>query len=514
MTRKRTIGTRAALGGLTAAVALLTAQPAAKADQVSDLRANNELLQRRLDQLAQARIPGDPYGVTARPGPTTVQMMGGSFPRSFLIPGTDTSIRVGGEIRLNTQFFVTGGNSHQNPQSTNAGTTGQLNTIPLKGRTPGSAQFLAREQGDEVLNWQASQSKLSVETRTPTSWGEARSFLEFDFAGGVAAGSRPGSAAQSLIPRLRYAYGTLGGLLFGQANSNFNDSDAGLETLDFGGLIGGSGPARTPQLRYTTPLAGWGLPGALSFSAEQPETEIWAPGLGVFGANASGTTGTIPGGVGNPLKNSAPDLVAAWYIPQPWGHVDFAAVVRPALRVESAFGAGIDKTYVGYGLNFSGDVKPRWFGWNNDYFVWGFVVGEAMGRYLYAGGGSSTGLVSNITAATLTAGTTIVKPTRGFSGRLGYQHRWTPQLRSNAGVGYWRLDVPGLNGVVCPAASRGAATGGCNQNEELAMGVANLIWSPVSFVDIGLEYLYGRRETTSGAHGDEHVIESRFRIRF
>ena len=66
MTRKRTIGTRAALGGLTAAVALIAAQPAAKADEVSDLRANQELLQRRIDQLAQSNVGAGSYLGTDR----------------------------------------------------------------------------------------------------------------------------------------------------------------------------------------------------------------------------------------------------------------------------------------------------------------------------------------------------------------------------------------------------------------------------------------------------------------
>ena len=43
------------------------------------------------------------------------------------------------------------------------------------------------------------------------------------------------TVSDNLIPRLRYAYGTLGGFLAGQANSNFSDPDANPETLDFGG---------------------------------------------------------------------------------------------------------------------------------------------------------------------------------------------------------------------------------------------------------------------------------------
>jgi hypothetical protein len=519
----------------------------AQADELTDLRTNQELLQRRIDQLAQLRGPGDPYGTTGGPGPVNVQMMGGSFPRSFLIPGTDTSIRVGGEIRMMTLFWITGGNPNQNPQGTNAGTTGQLNTIPLENMPVGSAQYNLRQQGDNVLTMSPQQSKISVETRTPTAWGEARSFIEFDFAGGVSSGQRPQSTSDNLIPRLRYAYGTLGPLLFGQANSNFNDSDAGMESLEFGGLIGGGGPSRVPQIRWTQPLGGWGLLGALSVSAESPETDIWAPtgggsaGTGVFGANPSTTvvlqpptlagsgaagaaacqtglvafgTGTCSVTPGNPLKNSAPELVAAWYIPQPWGHVDFAAVWRPALRIETSYGAGVDRTYMGYGLAFSGDVKPGWFGWDRDFFTWNVVGGEAMGRYLYAGSGSSVGLVSNLTGNNLVNNAVLSKPTRGFSGNIAYRHQWSPEWRSNIGVGYWHLDIPGLNGQVCPAASNATAGGGCGLNQNLAMGKANLIWQPVAFVDFGLEYNYGWRKVMSGQSGSEHVLVNRMRLRF
>ncbi len=189
MTRKRTFGTRVALGGLTAAVALMTAPLAAKADETADLKANQELLQQRVDQLAQARVPGNLFGVGGPPGPVNVQMTGGSFPRSFLIPGTDTSIRVGGEIRLLSLFWVTGGNPQVFP-STNAGTTGQLNNIPLTGTLPTTSNAINRVRGEDVFDMSPQQSKLSVETRTPTGWGEARSFIEFDFAGDVPVSGR------------------------------------------------------------------------------------------------------------------------------------------------------------------------------------------------------------------------------------------------------------------------------------------------------------------------------------
>jgi hypothetical protein len=133
MIRKRNIGRAAAIGALTAAVALLTGLPAASADELADLRANQELLQRRIDQLAQAQTGG----VTGKAGPggeapvPGVGMVGGSFPRSFLIPGTETSIRVGGFIDETFDYYFQGGPVNGN-QSTTVGATGNLEAIPFQ----------------------------------------------------------------------------------------------------------------------------------------------------------------------------------------------------------------------------------------------------------------------------------------------------------------------------------------------------------------------------------------------
>src|SRR5256885_16932188 len=93
MTNKRNIGTVAALGGLTAAVALITALPSARADELGDLRANQELLQRRIDQLAQVPPPGAPPGGPGGP------VMAGRFPRFLLGPGPQVSPPGGGAGR-------------------------------------------------------------------------------------------------------------------------------------------------------------------------------------------------------------------------------------------------------------------------------------------------------------------------------------------------------------------------------------------------------------------------------
>ena len=62
MTRKRNIGRAAAIGGIDRGGRAADGLPAASADELADLRANQELLQRRIEQLAQAA-----HGRTWRP---------------------------------------------------------------------------------------------------------------------------------------------------------------------------------------------------------------------------------------------------------------------------------------------------------------------------------------------------------------------------------------------------------------------------------------------------------------
>src|SRR5690349_15835512 len=112
MTNGRNVAITAAIAGVLAAP-LVVGSYQARADELSDLRANQELLQRRLDQLAQIPAPGSPYPGGPPAKSAGAGIVGGSFPRSFLIPGTDTSIRVGGEIREVLDYFFNGGNPTQ-----------------------------------------------------------------------------------------------------------------------------------------------------------------------------------------------------------------------------------------------------------------------------------------------------------------------------------------------------------------------------------------------------------------
>src|SRR2546430_3720840 len=100
MSMRRGAGIVPVIGWTLPAFVLATGLSAARADELGDLRANQELLQRRIDQLAQ--VPPPPA-----PGPGG-PVLAGSFPRSFVIPGTEVSLRIGGQGVGSVLWFLKG----------------------------------------------------------------------------------------------------------------------------------------------------------------------------------------------------------------------------------------------------------------------------------------------------------------------------------------------------------------------------------------------------------------------
>jgi hypothetical protein len=549
MNGKRTLGQLAAIGGLTAGTALLTALSGAHADELADLRANQQMLQARIDQLAQAQAQTAPLPGTAGGGVTQglgyraapgVPAGGGSFPRSFLIPGTNTSIRVGGFVDFTTLYFINGGgNVNGSNYGSNSGQNGTLVGLPLTGGfVPGSG-FVPTQlnavpsRNNNIWEFSVQQSRLDVETRTPTSWGEARTFFAFDWAGcdNFSCQSVQQGGGDSIHPRLRFAYGTLGGFLGGQALSNFSDADADTESMDFGGTIGNTGGQRIPQVRYTIP-GPYGS--ALSVSAENPWTSVVTPSGGEssdLAASGTGSTTTPPQGViptlcngiactgaggrqANPATTKAPALTIASYWAQPWGHVDLAGLLRFQTFHDGGF---INQTFLGYGGHFAGDVHPGWWGYSKDDFLFGFVYGNAIGPYASGGLNTFFPVATNFTVTTacatprpgctggMAASNVLFSPVSAFSTAGGYQHWWLPNLRSTIAGGYAQQNVSSQ--LIGP--TQAIAT-----NKILWNTFVNLVWNPVAFITTGVEYMYGHRTVVANLTGHEHVLVYKFRVAF
>jgi hypothetical protein len=519
-------------------LAVLLLGGAAGADDLSDLRASMDLLKRRMDQLAQfapGSTGGAAYGTHAVPG---AGIVGGSFPRSFLIPGTDTSIRIGGFADETIDYFLQNGPVNGNP-STTVGINGNLGTqaLSVSGQVvPGYGPKgfvvpvqVAHSRGNGIFQMSAQESRLNVETRTPTAWGESRTYFEFDWKGCTNFScNNVEQVATPLVPRLRYFYGTLGGFLAGQSNSNFRDAEAEPEILALDGAPGQAGTLRIPQVRYTY-NGPWGS--AWSAALEAPDTDVLTPAGRVLTDTNLGQNPVInktPGNVAceanavsipgttacalatDAAMSKAPDLTFASYWARPWGHVDFRFVLRDLTWNDGQF---VDRSLIGYGGGISGNILPGWFGWAKDNITWQFNVGNGIGRFMMdsTNAGLATNYVVPPGCATPTRGCAlaatdiIVSTIPAVGGVVGYQHFWLPTLRSTIAYGNVRYQVPAI--LVGPVESTVA-------NKQLQSASINLIWTPVAFLDIGAEYFWGQRQVLANLTGNEQVLIGKFRLKY
>ena len=244
---------RSALLGSGAAVALLAASVPASADQIDELRSQIQSLQDKMSQLEKSQV-------SKRRVAPAAAVESGAKPRSWKLPGTNTSMQIGGYAKLDLIYDF----------NSNMGDLLGLIQISVP---EGSAA--ANRQGNFRLH--ARQSRFWIRTWTPTDWGELETHIQGDFFG--TGGNQLISNSNSF--RLRLAYGRLGPVLAGQTWSNFTALHAHPETLDFSGSTGDLFN-RQGQIRYTHSFGGGT---ALVFSVENPETP---PGVGVV------TVGTAP----------------------------------------------------------------------------------------------------------------------------------------------------------------------------------------------------------------------------
>jgi DcaP outer membrane protein/Porin subfamily len=569
MTRKRNFGSVAAIGGLTAAVALLTGLPAASADELADLRANQELLQKRIDQLSQAPPQAPPYvpgfGPETLKQPGGVPVVGGSFPRSFLIPGTDTSLRIGGFANASALWYIKGAapDGQLNGQGANnttftegQGGTGNLTGIPLN-------NSVGQDRAHAFIV-SGRQSRFLVDARTPTAWGEAKAYIEFDFAYNNTniVQTNAEAVSSSWLPRLRKAYATLGGLEAGQDTGVLHDPDADPELVDFGGEATANGRAREPQVKYTYAgpygtvfTAGFENPvprlNGPAGQVDQDTNQIpTATACSVTGNTAAATPVTTAclgsGAFFSPLTKSWPELIATARINQPWGHLQIGGVVRTD---ELNDGQYLDRTYVGYGGTISFDAHP--FSGNpgalgKDDLGGGLCAGAEMGGQC----ANSAGVVTNFGGIINVPGVGFVNPlaqtagtaagsTAAWNARdstnplpasaiingvnvrqaydrlvstqsptsygawIWYQHWWTENLRSTLEIsGIWNEFNTSILGP------------GTTNNKLLSIAHANLFWSPVAFIDFGAEYGWGHRVTVANFKGDAYTLQAEMRVRF
>lgn len=272
--------------------------------------------------------------------------------------------------------------------------------------------------------------------------------LEFDFQVTSDGNER---VSNSFTPRMRQAYITINNWLLGQAWSTFQDVGALPDNLDFIGPTEGTVFIRQPMIRYTR--------GPFQFALEQPETEITGPaGERILAGD-----------------DVAPDVVVRYNKKGDWGHLAAAALLR-VLHVEDEIVPGaLSDTVFGYGVSLSGKLKVG----ARDDFRFMATYGDGVGRYIGVN-------IVNDAAVNMSGELDTIETVSGFA---SYRHFWSEKWRSNLTGGYFRADNPmDLVG--------GAVT------DQVYSVHANIIYTVVPKLDVGLEYIFANRRLEDGRDGD------------
>ncbi len=421
---------------------------AVRADDLQDLKAQIEALQKKVGELEIKQATTEKKQAATVPDNVVT---GGATKGSFKLPGSNTSVTLGGYVKLDAVF--------SNP-SAGVATKGDLfldpTAIPV-GPTAGNNE---RNQ----VKFGARESRLFVKTNTPTSVGDLNTHVEFDFYG--ADGNE--SVSNSHGFRLRHAYGTLGNFLAGQTWTNFMNPAALPDTLDFGGPVGQIFD-RQAQVRWTQPFGGPGsaTSGLWSVGLENPEAVVQIPG----GASFRADTDRLPDVTGQVLFNTS------------IGKISVHGLVRQ-VRVDSKAPAVVDEK-LGGAVSVAGVIPTV----GKDDFRFTASAGNAIGRY--SDGFFPDGVVGSDGQ---------IRLPKQWGWFAAYRHYWFDQLRSNL--------------VLSTAGENNPAGAPATTNKSTRSAHLNLIWSPVANSDLGLEYIYADRKTEDGLKGNLNRLQASAKYAF
>lgn len=432
----------------------------------AEMRAEIKKLREELNSLKKTKAESSNEALAERVDGLELRtkdaVVAGDIGGSFRLPGSETSMRLYGFAELNMVKEFKGDNSDQDYSTF-------LPYAPLKN----SAE--ANRNGRAYLTGRT--SRIGIEASTPSAFGPIGVKVEGDFnneprTGNAAVSGSIGNiytqqATNSYNFRLRHAYGQFGGLLIGQTWSTFMDVDNFPETVDFNGPIGQTF-IRQPQIRYAYATKDSG-----TFTAAVENSASY-----VLENLGDGSAGITTKGF-----SRSPDFIGRWDKSYGWGAISLRGVLHE-LRIDN--GAGISESSWGYGLAASGTYKVM----GDDFMTWGLTGGTGIGRYL--------NYIEGAIYDPNPLRPRILKE-KALGAYVSYQHKTSATLRFNGMVGMTHnYDNDYTRYVV----ANGFDSGRFGINRSVWQTHLGFIWNPVKGVDIGTEWIFGRRKTMAGEQGD------------
>ena len=253
--------------------------------------------------------------------------------------------------------------------------------------------------------------------------------------------------------RIRHAYLTYNNWLFGQTTSNFLSNHAP-EMIDFATNVGGGTAARIPQVRYGFNLA--------------PATKLF---IAAEEGNSSATERNAANteNVASDVKYSLPVLTAK--LTQGFADGKANASVRGLVEQYKSEAAGDDKT--GWGIAAGVNYQVI------DPLKLSADVSYVQGNSNYLDGSNTAFYVDTVNGK--------IEQNEAFGVQVGGTYKFNEKLRSTLAYGALFAD----DGTDYARLNKAA-------NEEVYQAWINFIYSPVKPLDLGVEYINGKRDTFAG----------------
>ncbi|MGN6597599.1 DcaP family trimeric outer membrane transporter [Sphingopyxis terrae] len=308
-----------------------------------------------------------------------------------------------------------------------------------------------------VQDFSAKQSRLWLNLSTDVAGHAVKGYVETDFQTSPGTqGSQRTTNGYNLA--LRRAYIQVDKFTFGQDWSTFQYVGALPESTDFVGATEGTVFVRQPLVRYSAPLGGGVTLHASIENAESGTATLGAPALVENG------------------DDSIPDFAARIAYAGKLGELSLAGLARE-VRVANA---GVSAKNFGWGVSAAGKIYLAADKGSDIRFM--ATYGSNAGRYV----GLNFAPDSVFDPATGT-----LADIREFAALAAVRLAVAPQLRVNLMGSYQNVDYAGS----IPLATLSGF------NDKAWSAAANLFWSPVKSIDLGIEYRHGEREIVSGAKG-------------
>lgn len=378
-----------------------------------------------------------------------------SRPRPEGFRDGNSTLRIGGFIKLvasNTRF----GNG-----SVMTNTLGRDFYLPQQIPVGGTA---TRDQ-----DFSAKQTRLWVNLQTEVAGHTLKGYLETDFQTTANAAPSVGGGGTQRTTNgytlaLRRAWLQLDRWTIGEDWSTFQNIAVLPESTDYVGGVEGTVFVRQPLIRYSAPF---GKAAMLHLAIENPES-------------ATATLGT-PTLVENGTDH-LPDFTARLVWSSKRAELSLAGLVRQ-LRVENA---GVGSTRTGYGASASGKLFLNADKTADLRFM--ATYGDGISRYV--------GLNFAPDAVYVPAAGRL-EDVKVFAALAALRLPLAPRLRINLMGSYQSADY----------ADNLPLAGIAAFNQRAWSGAANLFYTPVNGVDVGIEYRHGERRLVSGVTGTVDRME-------